>query len=433
MTPKPDPGGPDPGARRARAAAERAARDSFGRLVAFVAPRAGDLAAAEDAVAEAFRAALETWPRRGIPDRPEAWLLTAARRAAGHARRRAGTAGRALPDLARALDEAEEAAMQPASPFPDNRLRLLFACAHPAVDEAARTPLMLQAVLGLPAHRIASAFLTAPAAMSQRLVRAKAKVSAMGFPEPAPEDVAARLPDVMDAVHAAFGAGWDDGPGSEAARDLAAEAIWLAEALCLLLPGESEPKGLLAAMLYAAARTAARRDANGAYVPLGEQDTALWDRAMIARADALLAGAGHWAGNGATLGAGRAGAFGRFRCEAAIQAVHAERAHTGRTNHDALAVLYEALARLRPTVGVLVARAAAAAAAGNPALALDRLDALAGAADGYQPYWAVRAHALAALGRPEAAAAYTRAIGLASDPALCAWLSARAAQASQRS
>jgi RNA polymerase sigma-70 factor (ECF subfamily) len=397
----------------ARAAAEAAARQSYGRLVAFVAARTRNLAAAEDAVAEAFAQALSTWPARGIPDRPEAWLLTVARRAAGKSARRNATAATARAHIERALQEAEETAIARADrPFPDDRLRLLFACAHPAVDEGARTPLMLQAVLGLTAERIASAFLVSPATMGQRLVRAKARVSSLGFAEPQPEDVKDRLPDVIDAVYAAFGTGWDDAPGAETARDLATEAIWLAETLAALLPLEPEPKGLLALMLYAWSRRKARRDPAGAYIPLADQDTALWDGTMIARADALMADAA------------RANRFGRFQCEAAIQSVHAERARTGRTNHAALETLYEALARLHPTTGVLVARAAAALAAGRADLTLARLDALIGV-ERYQPWWAVRAEALAALDDAGADAAYTRAIGLSSDAAVRAWLRRR--------
>jgi RNA polymerase sigma-70 factor (ECF subfamily) len=301
--------------------------------------------------------------------------------------------------------------------FPDDRLRLLFAAAHPAVDAAARTPLLLQAVLGLPAHRIASAFLVSPATLSQRLVRAKDRLreTAGGFEEPAAEDIPARLETVMEAIFAAYGTAWDAAPGADAgARDLTEEAIWLAETLATLLPDAPEPKGLLALLLYSDARRAARR-AGGAYVPLEEQDTNLWDRAKIERADALL------------RAAGTANAFGRFQCEAAIQAVHAERRLTGRINTGALVTLYAALARFRPTPGVLTARAAATLSDGQTAQALRLLDAIPAAATAaYQPFHATRAAALAALGRSaDARDAYARAIGLSEDPAVRAWLTAR--------
>ena len=399
-------------------AAEAAARTSRARLVAFLAARTRNLAAAEDAVAEAFRAALETWPRTGIPEAPEAWLLTVARRAHGKVERRAKTADEAEPEILRALDEAAEVTRERADMiFPDDRLRLLFAAAHPAVDAAARTPLLLQAVLGLPAHRIASAFLVSPATLSQRLVRAKDRLreTAGGFEEPSAEDIPARLETVMEAIFAAYGTAWDAAPGADAgARDLTDEAIWLAETLAALLPEAPEPKGLLALLLYSDARSAARR-VGGAYVPLEEQDASLWDHAKIARADALL------------RAAGTANAFGRFQCEAAIQSVHAERSATGRVNTGALVTLYAALARFRPTPGVLTAQAAATLADGRPEEALRLLDAIpAEATAAYQPAHATRAAALAALGRADAAReAYARAIGLSEDPAVRAWLSAK--------
>ncbi len=399
-------------------AAAAAARTSRARLVAFVARRTRNLAAAEDAVAEAFRAALETWPRTGVPAAPEAWLLTVARRAHGQAARRARTAEAGAPEVLRALDEAQALAEEKADMiFPDDRLRLLFAAAHPAVDPAARTPLLLQAVLGLPAHRIASAFLVSPSTLAQRLVRAKERLREAGtaFEEPDAADIPARLETVMEAVFAAYGTAWDAAQGADdGARDLREEAIWLGETLVTLLPDEPEPKGLLALMLHADARRAARR-VGRAYVPLEEQDVTLWDHGRITQADALL------------RAAGKAARFGRFQCEAAIQSVHAERRATGRVNTGALVTLYAALAAFRPTPGVLTARAAATLAHGRAEEALDLLAAIpeAGVA-AYQPFHATRAAVLAALGRAvEARAAYDRAIGLSEDPAVRDWLAAR--------
>jgi RNA polymerase sigma-70 factor (ECF subfamily) len=284
------------------------------------------------------------------------------------------------------------------------------------VDPTARTPVLLQAVLGLPAHRIASAFLVSPATLSQRLVRAKERLreADAAFEEPDAADIPARLETVMEAIFAAYGTAWDDAPGADdGAKDLREEAIWLGETLVTLVPREPEPKGLLALMLHASARGAARR-AGGAYVPLDAQDVSLWDHAQIDRADALL------------RAAGEAARFGRFQCEAAIQSVHAERRATGRVNTAALVTLYAALARFRPTPGVLTARAAATLAHGQPDEALRLLDAIPESSTGaYQPFHATRAAALAALGRlQEARAAYDRAVGLSEDPAVREWLAA---------
>jgi RNA polymerase sigma-70 factor (ECF subfamily) len=397
------------------------ARASRARLVAYLAGRTRDLAAAEDALSEAFRIALETWPRDGTPKNPEAWLLTVARRAHGARERRAARAEAAMPVLTLALEEAaaragEEAEMH----FPDHRVKLLFVCAHPAIDPVAHAPLMLQVVLGLDAARIAAAFLEAPATVSQRLVRAKAKIKAarVRFETPEARDLPGRLAAVLEAIYAAYGTGWDHLGGPDAKRrDLAGEALHLGRVVTRLLPDEPEAMGLLALMLYAEARAPARRDAAGRYVALAEQDTALWDADLIAEADAALARAG------------AVGSVGRFQCAAAIQAVHAARRVTGRTDAAALDLLYDALARFSPTVGVHVARAAARGAARGPAAGLALLDALDPARiDGYQPFWAVRARLLAEAGEPAAREAYARAAALAEDPAVRAWLAAEGAR-----
>lgn len=401
----------------ARVAAERAVRAAYGRLVALLAARSRDLASAEDALSEALRAALETWPVRGVPDRPEAWLMTAARRAAGHARARAATAVAALPDLTMIAEEAEE--MPDA--FPDHRLGLMFACTHPAIDPEIQTPLMLQAVLGLSAERIAGAFLISPATMGQRLSRAKTRLREAGarFTRPDPDEIAPRLPQVLEAVLAAAALGWEAVPGSDPARaDLAAEALYLAELLADLTPDQPEPMGLLSLILYIRAREPAR---SGQYLAVFEQDTRLWDNRMIDRADRLLAGA-------ATLGR-----FGRFQCEAAIQSVHSEGARRGRTNWAALATLHAALDRLSPSLGGAVAAAAVTLELQGPASALAALEAMP-EARGFQPWWALRAEVLARQGdRTGQAEALQRAMGLTADAGLRAWLAARLAQASQRS
>jgi len=403
--------------RDAGQAAELAARASYGRLLAYLAARWRDVARAEDALGDALLAALETWPRTGVPDNPVAWLLTAARRRLVDGARHAGVAAAAEADLKVMLDERADAS--PAA-FPDERLALLFVCAHPAIDEAARTPLMLQTVLGLDAARIASAFLVAPATMSQRLVRVKAKIREAGirFEIPAPGELTARLDAVLETIYAAYGSGWEDVAGADPRRHgLAEEAIWLGRLVARLRPDEPEAQGLLALMLHCEARRAARRDAAGAYVPLGFQDLRRWSRPMIEEAEEVLAGAA------------RLKAAGRFQLEAAIQSVHAQRVRTGETDWEAVTLLYEGLLRHAPTMGARVAHAAALGEARDAEAGLGALDAIPpDEVATYQPYWALRGHVLTALGRAaEAGEAYDRAIGLSEDPAVRAFLLGRRA------
>jgi len=368
------------------------------------------VAAAEDALGDALVSALQTWPRDGIPANPDAWLLSAARRKLIDAARHAHVEAAATPTLEILIDPARRADMTDAV-FPDERLKLLFVCAHPAIDEAARTPLMLQAVLGLDAARIASAFLVAPATMSQRLVRVKAKIRDAGirFEVPDLHELPSRVAAVLEAIYAAFGSGWDDVAGADSRRrGLADEAIWLGRLVTRLLPGEPEALGLLALMLHCDARRAARRDADGRYVPLDQQDVARWSRAMIDEAEEILA---------AAASAGRPG---RFQLEAAIQSAHARRATTGRTDWEAIALLYEGLLRCGATTGARVGQAAALARAGDAAAGLAALDTLSqDMVSTYQPYWALRAHLLKRLDRvDEARDSYTRAIGLSEDSAV---------------
>ncbi|MFO1036706.1 MAG: DUF6596 domain-containing protein [Geminicoccaceae bacterium] len=401
----------------ARRAAEVAARVAYGRMVAWLAARSRNLAAAEDALAEAFRTALETWPVRGIPDRPEAWLVTAARRHLGHGWRHERVRADSVPTL---VLLAEEAAEDTPDQLGDERLKLLFVCAHPAIDEAVRAPLMLQTVLGLDAVRIARAFLVAPAALGQRLVRAKAKIRDAGirFEVPGRDELEPRLEAVLEAIYAAYGSGWDDVAGADPKRrDLADEGLHLGRIAASLLPDEPESRGLLALMLYCEARRPARRDAAGGFVPLERQDAALWSRDLIVDAEAEL------------TRARAANRIGRFQLEAAIQSVHAQRAVTGRTEWRAVALLYEGLVRLSPTAGALVGRAAAVAECHGPVAGLAMLETIpAELVDGYQPFWALRAHLLATLDRnDEAAIAYYRAADLSDDPAVRAFLDERRA------
>ena len=390
-------------------AIERVARESYGRLVAYLSSHTHDLATAEDALSNALVAALTAWPRDGVPQNPEAWLLTAARRSFIDLVRHRRVAEASEPTLLLLTEEHKEAKLS--TEFPDERLKLLFVCAHPAIDPAMHTPLMLQTVLGLDAARIAQAFLVSSATMGQRLVRAKTKIRDGGiqFEVPQEGELAQRLDAVLEAIYAAFGIGWDDMAGVDQRwRDLAEEAIWLARVLLQLMPREAEVRGLLALMLHCEARRPARRGPNGRYVPLSEQDSRQWSLPLIEEAERHLAEA---AGRGRT---------GRFQLEAAIQSVHAERARSGRTEWTAITLFYEQLVRLSPTLGTRTGYAAAVGEANGPQsglAVLDRIDL--DVVSAYQPYWAVRAHLLQLLGRrSEAVDAFDRAIGLAEDPAV---------------
>ncbi|MDM0113260.1 sigma factor [Variovorax sp. J22R133] len=394
-------------------AAERAARQSYGRLVAILSARTRDIAASEDALADAFARALERWPVDGVPGQPEAWLLQVARHRTLDAWRHARVEEGATQTLLLLADAVVEGDAQGA--VPDERLRLLFVCAHPAIDAAARAPLMLQTVLGLDAARIANAFLVAPATLSQRLVRAKARIRMAGiaFEFPQARDVPQRLQDVLDGIYAAYGTGWEDVEGADAAhRGLTAEAIDLGRILCSLLPHEPEPRGLLALMLFCESRAQARRDATGAYVPLDAQDTAAWDHAMREEAEQHLAQAAAMS------------AIGAYQLEAAIQSAHSQRQLGAKVPSEALVSLYDGLLALRPSVGAQVSRACAVATARGAAAGLQELDAMdAAQVTSYQPYWAARAHLLGVLGDADAArAAYLRASGLSANPSVRAWL-----------
>lgn len=413
-------GGADAGA-STRAIAEAVARRSYGKLVALLAMRTRDVAAAEDALADAFAAALADWPERGCPANPEAWLMTVARRRAidGARHRRVGDeVTNQLAILADEIDEHERGAL------PDRRLALLFACTHPALEAAIRTPLMLQVVLGLEAKTIASAFLMSPAAMSKRLVRAKHKIREAGIPFSVPEreELPDRLAAVLEAVYAAYAEGWTDPAGCDGGRrDLTGEALFLAHLLVELLPDEPETLGLLALMLYAQSRCDARRDAAGDYVPLSAQDPAAWNAPMIDAADALLRRANTF------------DAIGRFQLEAALQSAHVHRCRTHRPNWDEIVQLYDALFAIAASPVVAVNRALAVAERDGPQAALD---ALAPYADDprladYQPYWAARADLLARAGAwAEALAAYDLAIGLERDPAVRRFLQRRRGEVS---
>jgi len=401
----------------ARKTADAVARRSYGKLVAFLAARTRDVAAAEDALSEAFAAALADWPLRGCPENPEGWLLTVARRKlidVYRGRRRHEIAAEELKFMAEGMDAAATYAE-----IPDQRLALMFACGHPAIDASIRAPLILQVVLGLDAKTIASAFLTSPAAMGKRLGRAKDKIRQAGIPFSVPEreELPGQLDTVLDAIYAAFAEGWTDPGGTDVARrDLTEEAVFLARLVTELLPSEPEALGLLALMLHAEARRHARRNLHGDYVPLAEQDPALWDSSMIDVAEALL------------RRASALGSIGRYQLEGALQSAHVYRCRTGHANWAEVVQLYDALFALVGSPVVAINRALAIAEVHGASTALDAIQEL--AADGrlaeYQPYWAARAELLAKTGaHAEARHAYEIAIGLERDASVRRFLQQR--------
>lgn len=405
------------GGEQARNMADAVARRSYGKLVAFLAARTQDVAAAEDALSEAFASALADWPRNGCPSNPEAWLLTVARRKVIDVVRRERT-GEMAADHLEHLSVGLGAATGEAE-IPDRRLALMFACAHPAIEASIRAPLILQVVLGLDAAMIASVFLMSPAAMGQRLVRAKNKIRQAGIPFRIPErdDLRGRLDTVLDAIYAAFAEGWVDAAGTDVARrDLAQEAIFLGRLVTELLPAEPEGMGLLALMLHAEARRGARRNRQGDYVPLAEQDPALWDSQMIDDAEALL------------LRASDLHFVGRYQLEGALQSAHVFRRRTGRENWKEVLQLYDALLAVSGSPVVAINRALAVAEISGADAGLEAMQAVSSdpRLTEYQPYWAARAELLAKRGSTvEARDAYEIAIGLERDAAVRRFLQHR--------
>jgi RNA polymerase sigma-70 factor (ECF subfamily) len=402
---------------QARSAAEAVARRSYGKLVAFLAAHTRDVTAAEDALSEAFASALADWPLNGCPANPEGWLLTVARRKMIDVVRRHRIGEAAIGQMQLLAQKLESSGAE--EEIPDRRLALMFACAHPAIEAGVRAPLMLQVVLGLDAKMIASAFLSSPAAMGKRLVRAKDKIRQAGIPLRVPEreELSGRLDTVLDAIYAAFAEGWSDPSGTDVTRrDLTEEAIFLARLAAQLLPEEPEALGLLALMLHAEARRRARRNGDGEYVPLAKQDPALWDWQMIEEAEALL------------RRASALRSIGRYQLEGALQSAHVYRRRTGHANWAAVVQLYDALWALTSSPVVAINRALAIAELRGASSALEAIQEL--AADArlaeYQPYWAARAELLAKTGKyGEARHAYEIAIGLERDPAIRRFLEGR--------
>ncbi|MET3119856.1 RNA polymerase sigma-70 factor (ECF subfamily) [Undibacterium sp. GrIS 1.8] len=398
----------------AYAAAQQAARASFGRLVSWLAWQWRDIAAAEDALADALLKALERWPIDGIPSSPDAWLLSVAKRQllqlARHNKVCSDPAVTVLLEQQYGQDKGASMAI-----IPDARLNLMFVCAHPAIDEKIRTPLMLQIVLGLQANEIASAMLMSPARLAQRLVRAKQKIKDTGlcFEEPDASDLPARLHDVLEAIYGAFGLSVEAIAGAESRiTDLQQEAIFLCSLVCTLMPEVAEAQGLLALMLFRQARRAAQLSPQGDFIPLPGQDMQRWDKAAILRADQLL-----W------MAAGQRQP-GPFQLEAAIQSAHCHRLFTGETPWTGIAQLYAQINRYYPTTGSRVAGAVAFAEAGDAAAGLAQLRAIEQShSNGFQPWWVAYAHCLRMLGqKDQATAALKMALGLTSDVRLRKYL-----------
>ena len=401
-------------------AIESVVRDSYGRIVAYLAARSCYVAGAEDALGDAFVAALKRWSAEGVPEKPEAWLLHVARNRMIDAARRKEVRQKSETFLQQIAEEAQAVA-KAHEYFPDERLKLLFVCAHPAIDSAARTPLMLQAVLGIDAARIASAFLVSPAAMSQRLVRAKNKIRDAGIPfrVPEPPEWEERVSFVLDAIYAAYTTGWESLIETASTHHaLATEAVTLGRMLTHLMRREPEALGLLALMLHCEARREARYTNDRKFVPLDQQDTALWSQSMIEEGEKHLRSAAAFKH------------IGRYQLEAAIQSVHASRAKTGRIDWKEIALLYEGLVRIAPGIGSLIGRAVAIAQAEQPAAGFAALEQIpSDRTTDYQPYWAARGHLLRLLNRKdEAREAFGRAASLTDDPALREYLFQRSAE-----
>ncbi|WP_029115550.1 RNA polymerase sigma factor [Mycobacterium sp. URHB0044] len=387
-------------------------------MLALLAAPGRDIAAAEDALADAMERALTRWPVDGIPDNPEAWLLVVARNRLRDAWKSAARRTNVPFDETDWEFEASAAVdVAAGSTIPDRRLELMLACAHPAIAENVRTPLVLQVVLGVDAAAIAEAFAVAPATMAQRLVRAKKRIRDTGIPFEMPdrEHLAERLPAVLEAVYGAYAIDWQLVPQGQPVESLSAEAVHLALVLAELLPDEPEVLGLAALVCLSEARRPARRAEDGCFVPLEEQDTGRWDRSMIARGEALLrrAHAHHRPG--------------RFQYEAAIQSAHCSRVSGDPVDAETLRRLHRALVRTAPSLGAQVALAALDGEVDGPAAGLRALDAVSDpAVEHFQPAWAVRAHLLAAAGHVvDADRAYRRAIESTSDPGVAQYLARR--------
>jgi RNA polymerase sigma-70 factor, ECF subfamily len=404
--------------RVAAGAVDRLFREHFGRAVAALIRAVGDWDLAEESVQDAFAIATERWSRDGVPRDPAAWIIAVARNRAIDRLRHERALRARVPDLAAPPDEGT---MEPVSTsVPDERLRLIFTCCHPALAREAQVALTLRLLGGLSTPEVAHAFLVPEPTMAQRLTRAKAKIRAAQIPFRVPPDDAlpARLEAVLDVVYLIFNEGYAASAGDAHVRQsLCAEALRLGAIIAELMPDEPEALGLLALLLAHDARRETRVDAGGAIVLLAEQDRTRWDRGAIARATELAARAL------------RLGAPGRYVLQAAIAVEHVNAGTAGATRWDRIAALYERLAALAPDAVVELNRAVAIAMAGDVPGGLARIDTLAPALDRYHYFHAARADLLGRLGNTAAAAdAYARALELAGNRAERAFLERRLAE-----
>jgi RNA polymerase sigma factor (sigma-70 family) len=392
------------------------ARTDRGRLLSALIARLKNFQLAEDALQDALASAVVHWGRTGLPASPQGWLWKVAQRKAIDLLRKAAREDRKTAAIARlSLDEAAE---DSADDIPDERLRLIFTCCHPALESKTQVALTLRTLGGLSTAEVANAFLDNETTMGQRLSRARAKILAAGIPYavPGPEAWAERLQSVLTVIYLIFNQGYSCA-ASDQIRQLGEEAIFLARMVDSLRPEEAEIEGLLALMLITEARRAARLAADGTSIPIASQDRKLWNDGRIAEGLALLDRAM----------ARRAA--GPFQIKAAISALHVQ---SEPPDWRQIVLLYDSLLRMEPTPVVQLNRAVALAEAGAIEAGLRVLEALAQVLDTYQPFHAAHAELLSRCGRTQAAlAAYDRAIDLASNPSDAVFLSHRRSQAAR--